>query len=389
MNITKVAVDSPLVGIGKTNPTFPLDVSGNMNVSGSTYLKSIIQDTTTDNTYIGRDVMFSNTTGYLNVGIGMNALAFNSVGNNNTSIGGASLANTLSSNNTAVGFQSGYFNQSAGFNTFLGSGADVDGNGLWTNSTAIGANCKISASNQIMVGTASQKTVMMGNVSIGKTTNAFPLDISGSVNFTGTLYKNGSAYTQTMPTDISCNNLTVATNMFYGANQFRYVPWTSIPTNPLSVVPANVMNMINSTDGTSTSTSLPTFNSTPKYYYSVIGNTMYLSYAYKNSSGGTAGNGVYGYIIPSGFTLNSTLIIPSVAGSYNNPQYTQVGTGVAWIPGVWSSYGNPIYVLQNTSVASGFSLGMLISLNSQIHSHLNANYSGGVNYSFQCSIPIN
>jgi hypothetical protein len=115
--------------------------------------------------------------------------------------------------------------------------------------------------------------------------------------------------------------------------------------------------MINSTDGTSTSTSLPTFNSTPKYYYSVIGNT-YLSYAYKNSSGGTAGNGVYGYIIPSGFTLSSTLIIPSVAGSYNNPQYTQVGTGVAWIPGVWSSYGNPIYVLQNTSVASGFILGL-------------------------------
>jgi hypothetical protein len=56
----------------------------------------------------------------------MNALAFNSVGNNNTSIGGASLANTLSSNNTAVGFQSGYFNQSAGFNTFLGRGADVE-----------------------------------------------------------------------------------------------------------------------------------------------------------------------------------------------------------------------------------------------------------------------
>jgi hypothetical protein len=98
---------------------------------------------------------------------------------------------------------------------------------------------------------------------------------------------------------------------------------------------------------------------------------------------------VYGYIIPSAFTLNSTLIIPSVAGSYNNPQCTQVGTGVAWIPGVWSSYSNPIYVLQNTSVASGFSIGMLISLNSQIHSHLNANYSGGVNYTFQCSIPIN
>jgi hypothetical protein len=41
MNITKVAIDSPLVGIGKTNPTFPLDVPGNMNVSGSTYLKAI------------------------------------------------------------------------------------------------------------------------------------------------------------------------------------------------------------------------------------------------------------------------------------------------------------------------------------------------------------
>jgi hypothetical protein len=60
---------------------------------------------------------------------------------------------------------------------------------LRTNSTAIGANCKITASNQIMVGTASQKTVMMGNVSVGKTNNSFSVDVSGNINFLGRFTK--------------------------------------------------------------------------------------------------------------------------------------------------------------------------------------------------------
>jgi hypothetical protein len=63
---------------------------------------------------------------------------------------------------------------------------------------AIGASL-ISASNQIIVGTASQKTVIMGNVSVGKSSNAYTMDISGNINFSGSLYKNGSVYTQSIP----------------------------------------------------------------------------------------------------------------------------------------------------------------------------------------------
>jgi hypothetical protein len=37
MNITKASIDSPLVGIGKTNPTHSLDVSGNLNFTGTLY----------------------------------------------------------------------------------------------------------------------------------------------------------------------------------------------------------------------------------------------------------------------------------------------------------------------------------------------------------------
>jgi hypothetical protein len=328
----------------------------------------------------------------------MNALAFNSVGNNNTSIGGASLVNTLSSNNTAVGFQAGSFNQSGGFNTFIGSGADVDANGLWTNSSCFGANSKITASNQIVLGTTAETTIVSGKLSVGKATNAYTLDISGSVNFTGSLYKNGSAYTQSMPTDISCNNLTVGTNMFYGANQFRYVPWTVISNNSNYTSLSQILNPLNS-DGTLSATPPTTTgtvgtNFSITYSYSVVGNTLYINYCFKGiSSAGSVGSGTYGYIIPSPYKLDTSQIISAQPSSYNF-QCSQVGVGTAY--GGWSSNGNPVVVLKNSAATNkslygdgyGYSLGMYIWSQGQFHGSGMGAFNAGVCWSFNCSLPI-
>jgi hypothetical protein len=242
-----------------------------------------------------------------------------------------------------------------------------------------------------MVGTVSQKTVMMGNVSVGKTTNAFPLDISGSVNFTGTLYQNGSAYTQTMPTDISCNNLTVATNMFYGANRFRYVPWTSIGTTIGNVLTAIVAT---TTAGGGTVGSMPSFNTTGttvKYCYSVIGNTMYIDFTYYSTgSSGGLGTGKYIYLIPSGYTANTTFAMPyALSSSQTTPSGTLIGSSSFLLTGSWF-YGGQVWLVQHSTTSIGIGINVLNNALSGSDNIIGYSLSANpVNFTFSCSFPIN
>jgi hypothetical protein len=227
-------------------------------------------------------------------------------------------------------------------------------------------------------------------VSVGKTTNAFSVDVSGSVNFTGTLYQNGSAYTQTMPTDISCNNLTVATNMFYGAYRFRYVPWTSIGTTIGSVLTAIVAT---TTAGGGTVGTMPSFNTTGintvKYCYSVIGNTMYIDFTYYSTGGGgTAGNGKYIYLIPSGYTPNTTLTTPyALTSSQTYPVGSVIGVANSYAYGVWNIMGGAWLVQHSTS-----SIGICMLINGTLTGSDNSPYNSSaiaLSFTFSCNFPIN
>jgi hypothetical protein len=224
MNITKVAIDSRLVGIGKTNPTFPLDVSGNMNVSGSTYLKNIIQDDISNNTFIGNCFankggincvaigngalntnaatsntavgfnssknttygnfntalgtfsLFSNTSGYVNTAIGFQSLATVVNGFQNTALGSYAGFSTTGSSNTFIGQGSGFKTTTGEANTFLGHGSgsenitgsyntllgeSTDISGVYNYSTAIGYGAQITASNTIVLGRNSEKRLLV------------------------------------------------------------------------------------------------------------------------------------------------------------------------------------------------------------------------------------
>lgn len=143
------------------------------------------------NSALGYGALFKNTIASENTAIGAFSLQQNIDGDFNTAVGYDSLGLNLSGKqNTAIGYQSLYyydalnFNTALGYragggfisatnqnpnnlisgnnNTFLGAYADISLNSI-TNSTAIGYNSKVTASNQIMMGTSTEQVVIPGS----------------------------------------------------------------------------------------------------------------------------------------------------------------------------------------------------------------------------------
>jgi hypothetical protein len=106
------------------------------------------------NSAIGYQTLRLNTEGYQNSAVGYQALNTNTTGNNNTAVGALAIKElTANSNNTAIGFSAGNYNNSTNVgnkNTFLGALTGLNGN--FSESTAIGYNARITASNQIKLG---------------------------------------------------------------------------------------------------------------------------------------------------------------------------------------------------------------------------------------------
>jgi endosialidase-like protein len=122
-----------------------------------------------DNTAVGTQALYTNSTGAYNTAVGVNALHGTSTGSGNYAAGVAALFNnTTGSNNTASGYQALTTNATGSSNTALGYGADVS-SGTLTNATAIGNGASVSASNTMVFGNASVTGWGFGaNVSSGK-----------------------------------------------------------------------------------------------------------------------------------------------------------------------------------------------------------------------------
>jgi hypothetical protein len=98
----------------------------------------------------------------------------NITGSHNAASGYESLKNTTASGNVAIGYRSGDLNTTGDFNTFLGYGTDNNANNL-EKTTAIGCNAIATASNQIMLGTATEKVNIAGDVTVN------PIDVAVDV----------------------------------------------------------------------------------------------------------------------------------------------------------------------------------------------------------------
>jgi hypothetical protein len=99
------------VGIGTTNPSKKLEVSGSDALIHDITVGRGAGDQVT-NTTIGYQSLSSNISGLYNVAVGYQSLLTNTTGQNNTAIGFSSLrSNSIGSNNVALGRQALYFNE--------------------------------------------------------------------------------------------------------------------------------------------------------------------------------------------------------------------------------------------------------------------------------------
>ncbi len=114
-----------------------------------------------NNTAIGSAALYYNTSGSRNAVNGAGALYNNTLGSNNTAIGyGALTSNTEGNGNTAVGNVSLYYNETGNNNTAIGYQAFNSSDATdFSNSTALGYNAQITASNQVRIGNSSVTSI--------------------------------------------------------------------------------------------------------------------------------------------------------------------------------------------------------------------------------------
>jgi hypothetical protein len=182
-------------------------------------MSSYVQPAISNNIGLGINVFkTNNVTGILNVGIGGNILMNNSTGKYNTAIGANVFTSSISGNNNcAVGSNSG--NSILGSNnTMLGAntGQAPGDTNIYNNSCAIGYGATVTASGQIVVGTANETVKIPSTVaSTGPTVGA--LVVAGGVNVIGNLNvtSGGNIYMNGFPVGTSTNG-TVITN--FGTN---------------------------------------------------------------------------------------------------------------------------------------------------------------------------
>lgn len=113
----------------------------------------------TGNCALGSDALHANTTGNENVSFGSSSLYASTSGFGNAAMGGLSLfANISGSYNVAFGYQAGYTADNNNC-TFIGALAENNSATGWTNSTALGYQTYISASNQVRIGNSAVSSI--------------------------------------------------------------------------------------------------------------------------------------------------------------------------------------------------------------------------------------
>ena len=149
--------------------------------------------TGTGNCIFGKAAADLLTTGSSNVAFGLGALSDLTTADNNTAIGRNTLLLTTGEKNTAIGDSAGDSNTTGEQNTYLGYDATSNA-GNYSYSTALGRGATITASNQIMIGTASETVTIpnqiaysySSNPTLGTTSLGYFVSTSGNTVLSGT-----------------------------------------------------------------------------------------------------------------------------------------------------------------------------------------------------------
>jgi hypothetical protein len=143
-----------------------------------------------NNVGTGSKALVNVSTGSGNTANGSMALIRDSTGSFNSALGFGALYNTGSgTSNTGVGNNAFWANRTGSYNTAVGVNAgppDLSYSAL-SNSTAIGANATVTASNSLVLGSINgvNGATASTSVGIGTTAPAATLDVHGNANFTG------------------------------------------------------------------------------------------------------------------------------------------------------------------------------------------------------------
>ena len=181
--------------------------SSNITSSGS--INGLLIETNSNNgIFIAPDAV--QNLGYEAIGIGFAAMNHSTNNYYCVALGD----NTLGSGNfnycTAIGMNSMRFDVSGNNNTALGYQSGSDALNIYNFSTAIGSNATYTGSNQIVLGTSNETTIIKGNLAVGGLTSVQTgnvLDISGSATISDNLIVNGS---------VSGYNMNVSNNLSVG-----------------------------------------------------------------------------------------------------------------------------------------------------------------------------
>ena len=134
-------------------------ITGSENTGGGyTTLKNLIGGNW--NTGLGYESLLNANNAFSNTGVGFQALYANTTGSLNTATGALTLLrNAVGSWNTANGVQAGQNLLNGSYNTFVGGMADVPLNSTINNSTAIGFETVVNASNTMRFGNANVTSI--------------------------------------------------------------------------------------------------------------------------------------------------------------------------------------------------------------------------------------
>jgi hypothetical protein len=150
--------------------------------------------TASDNTALGSYTMSKSTTASNLTAVGKMALHNVTTGIRNTAVGtGALYYVTTGQYNTALGQGSGTTVTNGSYNTLIGYDAEVSSAGSQYR-TVIGAGASGAVNNSVTLGRSTDIVTIPGKLGIQKTNPNYALDVTGDINFSGTLRQNGSAY---------------------------------------------------------------------------------------------------------------------------------------------------------------------------------------------------
>lgn len=238
------------------------------------------------NVFIGSGAAPNSTTGGLNVCVGYGCL-LNAVSTfSNTAIGYTALQYATGGQNTAIGSATGYdittdVSQYRVTNddhlTLLGFGASKDSGSTLTNSTAVGYNARVIASNQVVLGSrAVTSTLTNGNLGVSTTSpfaklsvHAFNGDANGVLfavssstqSATTTLFSISNTGTTTAANGIVLNGgcivyngscLTPGAGSVSGGSANMLTAWVNSTTLTATGTPAATAYLATSTTATST-----------------------------------------------------------------------------------------------------------------------------------------